>query len=276
MLSEYLKNFTVIADSNIEGWRNIDKNKLCFLCCENEHNETLYNAYLSAIIVRYWGLIRSNVRQGNGAYDEWDCYNWLIDSILGTIKTKSWLNPESSLYNDSAAPDKSINVRMKSHRQGFYQWSNCKKRSLNFTSNYSYEQLYDLCGDKAFPSVEDLSVDSNLTSMYINKYIESEFKDKNYISSFLLHTILNYDVFDAVKDDNGKKEMQFNKKKLYSTLKHMDDDFANKFSTIYEFDSEEVNEARNQCVSLSRVRLYQLIDKSIEKISKKFQTFKNQ
>jgi hypothetical protein len=96
-----------------EDWRSVDRNYLCFKCCEYENkDDTLFNAYLSAIIVRYWHLIKSNLFRGKGAYSCQDCYNWLIDSILGTLKTKSWLNPDSSLFNDPLAPDKSINVRM--------------------------------------------------------------------------------------------------------------------------------------------------------------------
>ena len=45
----------------------------------------MYEAYLAAVIVRYWQLIGCNYLRGRGAYSVQDCYNWLIDSILGTL-----------------------------------------------------------------------------------------------------------------------------------------------------------------------------------------------
>ena len=131
---EYKRIYEQVANTYIkDDWKNMDKNELCFKCCEFEGKDNkMYEAYLCAIIVRYWSLIGANYRQGKGAYSESECYDWLIDSINGTLSTKSWLNPESSLYNDKLAPDKSINVRMKSHRQGFYQWSNCKIKHKYF------------------------------------------------------------------------------------------------------------------------------------------------
>ena len=278
MLKACFNGYVNVADSvlgDIVDWRKEDKNTLCYKCCEYEgKDDKLFNGYLSALLVRYWQLIGCNYKMGKGVYGLEDCYNWLIDSVLGTIKAKSWLNPESSLYNDPIAPDKSINVRMKSHRQGFYQWSNKQKRAGEFTLRDSYEMLFDTIGESAFPIDEYKINEDYIEYIDIKNCVKSEFEDKNYVSSFMLHSIINYDVFDLVKEQDGVKRIQFNKKKLYSTLRGMDDKFGNTFSDMYEIDKSDVNVAIDSCSELSRIRLHNLIDKSIEKFSKKFDYLK--
>ena len=279
MLNDYLKNYISLADDTLkeEDWRHMDKNELCLKCCGEKclsGESDKYHGYLSALMVRYWHLIKSNYKQGKGAYSEDECYNWLVDSILGTIKSESWLNPKSSLYNDPLAPDKSINVRMKSHRQGFYQWSNCKKRSGDFTINNSYEHLYDIAGDSAFPRV-DGSYHDETSLMDASNYIVREFKNKNYVSSFILHSILHENVFDLVKDDNGTPHFEFSKKRLYSSIWNIDEDYKREFTNTYKISKDDVDVAADICGNLTRVRLYTLIDKSMEKLSKNFRYLKN-
>lgn len=269
MLKGYAKNYADIADNSIkEDWRKMDRSDLCYKCCEYEgKNDKMYNAYFCAILVRYWHLIKKNVAQSSGAYDEQDCYNWLVDSIIGTLSAKSWLNPNSSLFNDPIAPDKSINVRMKSHRQGFYQWSNCQKRSGDFTINNSYEQLFDAYGDLPFPIDSEWSenVDHDLS---VYSLIKKEFKNKNYMGSFVVWGIINADVFDVVKDSD-KKYTKFNKKKLSSFIRHLDDDFCDEFASNLGIDKKEVVDAVNICSELSRVRVYSIIDATLNSLPKK-------
>ena len=272
MLKDYVKNYSDYADAVIgKEWRNMGRSDLCFSCCEFEDKDkSLYNAYLCALVVRYWHLIRSNVVQGSGAYDENDCYNWLIDSILGTIHAKSWLNPESSLYNDPLAPDKSINVRMKSHRQGFYQWSNCQKRSGDFSINSSYESLFEDCGDAAFP-IDDTTQNTIDYNMSVNDLIRKEFSNKNYMGSFTIYGIINADVFDYIKEGKDRYT-KFNKKKLSSYVRHLDDDFCREFSDTIDLPVEDVKKAVDCCKSLSRIRVYTIIDNTINGLSKKLST----
>ena len=251
------------------GWRDADKNQLCYSCCDCEQrgDKRLYEGYLAAIISRYWQLIGSNYLRGKGAYSVQDCYNWLIDSILGTLREKSWLNPKSSLYNDPIAPDKSINVRMQSHRQGFYQWSNCKKRSGQFTLNTSYEGLYEAFGDSAFPEDNSLYKDA-IGNLCIYDLIVSEFNNKNYMGSFVVYGIINANVIDVVQKE-GKIYTQFNKGRLTSYVRRLDTHFCKEFSMQYNIPLQDVELAVSCCKKLKRRRVDSIIDNTIGGLTKK-------
>ena len=269
MLRDCLNHYENVADTYLSiDWRKANKNELCYKCCEYENKDNrLYNAYFSALIVRYWHLIAKNAKQARGAYNEYDCYNWLVDSIVSTITTKLWLNPESTLYKDPLAPDKSINVRMKSHRQGFYQWSNCEKRADSITKNRSMETLFEDCGDSAFPVQDDIShnIDSELT---IKDLIVREFNKKNYMGSFIVYGIVNADVFDRVFEGQ-KSYTKFNKKKLSSFVRHLDSSFCTEFSNVTKLSKEDVKIAVEKCKGLSRVRVYTIIDNTLASLPKK-------
>lgn len=269
MLKESYKQYETVADTYLDiDWRKENKNKLCYKCCEYEGtNERLYNAYFSALICRYWQLISKNNFRGKGAYTEYDCYNWLVDSIVATIKTKLWLDPESTLYNDPLAADKSINVRMRSHRQGFYQWSNCDKRADSITRTLSLDSLLEESGDESMPL--DLSLCDTIDyAISLRDLIIKEFNKKNYLGSFIVYGIVNADVFDIIKS-NEKTYTKFNKKKLSSYVRHLDKTFCEEFSYTTKLPEEDVKIAVDKCKDLSRFRVYTIIDNVLTTLPKK-------
>lgn len=249
-----------------DSWRKENKNVLFYKYCEYEVSEpNLAEAYLAAITARYWNLINSYYAQGKGAYEAEDCYEWLTDVIAYAVRAKPW-QKGGTLDGDPNGPDKTINVCMKSRRQGFYQWSNAKKRAESFTSTLSMDKMMEDSGDSKLPYYDDVNDLHNYLD--IKNLIISEFKDKNYMSSFIIDGIINAPVIDLTREKDGYLYTQFNKKKLSKHLRHIDDRYCNLFSEMYNIPLDEVTQARDCCTSLSSTRIYTLLKNTLHKLSK--------
>ena len=116
----------------IPEWTSMSKNDLCRAYVANKGNEAAQNAYLSAILYRYWNLISKYYYMGvgvNRASPE-ECYDWLVDSVCCCVNSASWEDPNSSIYKDPNGPDKVINRCMKCARLTYYQFINRKNVSF--------------------------------------------------------------------------------------------------------------------------------------------------
>ena len=127
MLEDYKELCRKSADV-IPDWRSMSKNDLCRGYVANKGNSRLQDAYMSAILYRYWSLISKYYYQRQNCASPEECYTWLVDSVLCCVNLASWENPESSIYKDPNGPDKVINRCMKCARLTYYQFINRKKR----------------------------------------------------------------------------------------------------------------------------------------------------
>ena len=268
MLDEYRHLYEAKADSILkEDWRKSDKNELFFNHLKYEDSDALLSeAYLAAVIARYWNLINSYYAQGKGAYEAETCYEWLIHCIQYAKDHKPWAKG-GNLEGQKNAPDKCINIYMKSMRQGFYQWSNAKKRADYFTQTTSLNKMTEETGDANLPFVDDMaSIDEH---MDVKNLVVSEFKKKNYMSSFLIDGIVNTASIDIIKEKNDPYiYSQFNKKKLSRHIRSMDDNYCKSFSKHYQLPRDEVISARDACVKISSTKIYNLLNSTLTKLSK--------
>lgn len=268
MLDEYRRLYENKADSILkENWRKADKSALFFKYLEYEKtDELLSEAYLAAVIARYWNLINSYYNRGSGAYDAETCYEWLIHCIQYAKDHRPW-ETGGNLEGQANAPDKCINIYMSSMRQGFYQWSNAKKRADYFTQTTSLNRMTEETGDANLPIIDDTkALDEYLD---IKNLVVSEFKSKNYMSSFLIDGIVNTACIDIVKNKNDPYiYTQFNKKKLSRHIRSMDDNYCKGFSKQYQLPKEEVLLARDQCKKISSTKIYNLLNNTLNKLSK--------
>jgi len=268
MLDEYRRLYENKADSILkEDWRKADKSYLFFKHLEHEKDDALLSeGYLAAVIARYWNLINSYYARGRGAYDAETCYEWLIHCIQYAKDHKPWAKG-GNLEGQHNAPDKCINIYMSSMRQGFYQWSNAKKRADYFTQTTSLNKMTEETGDANLPIVDDTkALDEYLD---IKNLVVKEFKSKNYMSSFLIDGIVNTACIDTIKEKNDPYiYTQFNRKKLSRHIRSMDDDYCSSFSKQYELPSEEVLLARDECKKVSSTKIYNLLNNTLTKLSK--------
>ena len=266
MLDNYRHAYENVADTYIEeDWRKENKNNLFHKYIEYELTQPKKaEAYLCAIIVRYWNLINSYYAQGKGAYTVEDVHDRLLEVTHCALRDRPWVKGSGNrLEGDKNGPDKYINVCMKSRRQGFYQWSNATKRAESFTE-YSLEKAMEDTGDAKLPGIDDVKD----LDFYIDlkKHIKKEFENKNYMYSFLIDGIINAPVMDYVRENDGVYS-QFNKKKLSKHIRLMEDSYCKTFSQMYDIPEKDVLEAKKECSQLSSTRIYTILKHSLKELA---------
>ena len=235
MLDEYKQLYKASAD-HIKDWETLDKNDLCKTCIKHENNQLLYNQYLAALVVRYWGLIPKFYAISTNLAEPLDCYNWLIDSIIYTLKHRRWEDKNAAIYNDPKGPDKMINRCMKSSRLIYYQFHNRKKRKKEYQL-VSIDELKESF-DSDYIDIEDESAAINEQEIDMEYFISEIFKRKEYFLAFILDCICNEDVFDSTDTS-----VKFNIKHLAKRFKSIDEKYLHIFSEKYDIDYDQVYQA---------------------------------
>lgn len=239
MLDEY-KELCRKAAGVAEGWEKLSKNDLCRAYVKNKDNKALQDAYMSAILYRYWNLIGKYYYQSANCATVEDCYEWLVDSVSCCVNLAAWENPESSIYNDPNGPDKVINRCMKCARLTYYQFINRKKRKDDF-GLLSVEEMKELYGNGA-PEPHDPEQEYDDSLFVIKNYIVQQFERKNYFVSFLIYYILYANVFDVIKIDNSKTS-EFNLRKMCRVMTSLQDAELRAFSNDLNLDHDVVVKA---------------------------------
>lgn len=241
MLDEY-KELCRVAANSAPGWEKLSKNDLCRAYVNSKGNDVLQNAYLSAILYRYWNLIGKYYYQSANCATPEECYGWLVDSVSCCVNLAAWENPSSSIYNDPNGPDKVINRCMKCARLTYYQFINRKKRKNDF-GLLSTDELYELYGSE-IPEPRDYGQDVDVGDIVIQQYIIELFQRKDYFVAFMIDCILFTNVFDITVDkQHDTVWSDFNLRKLCNEIKSLDDEYIKSFSSRYELEYEDVQKA---------------------------------
>ena len=234
MLDEYRDLYKVCA-SLVPDALTMDKNDLCRLCIAHEKSFD-YDNYVGALIYRYWPLISKYYAMSTNLAEPEDCYNWLVDTVLYTLKHRQWENPDSNIYNDPKGPDKVINRCMKSSRLIFYQFQNRKKRRKDYQF-ISIESLKESMNSDSIDIEDDTSLLDD-ASIDIHFMIQHIFNKKEYFLAFILDFILIEDVFDLIDD-----RRVFNIKRLSKYFRKLDADYVKSFADKYELNYDVVYQA---------------------------------
>ena len=258
MLDEY-KIYCKDRADIIPDWQSMSKNELCNNYIATEDPE-VKDAYLSAILYKYWKLIPKFYHMSSNVASPEDCYDWLVESVLCAVNCKRWTEEDSSIYKDPNGPDKVINRAMKCARLNFYQFINRKKRKDNF-GLLSLDELKENLHDNSF-DIEDpeLRID-NEASLSLKDFIRNVFNRKEYFLAFMLDCILSENIFDY---DAG--QLKFNQKHLTKLLRDLDHDYAVRFAESYEFDIESVTKALSYCQGLSSAKIQSKIEFNLQKL----------
>ena len=235
MLKEYRDLYKTCADK-IPGWQKMGKNDLCRAYVEAEGDPQTQEAYLSAVMYRYWHLIPKYYYQSSNCATVEDCYEWLTDSVLCCLNLSSWTNPKSSIYKDPDGPDKVINRCMKCARLTYYQYVNRKKRKDNFGLQ-SIDELAELFG-KSLTEPAALDVELSPATILIRNEVVDLFLKKDYFKAALLDCIIHYNVFDWKRD--GDCHLAFNLRRLTKVMSSLDNDYIHHFSTEYQIPYAQV------------------------------------
>lgn len=243
MLDDTYSMYEEIATSKIPNWREINRNDLFIQCVEKENDPSLYSAYIAALICTYWTKLDTLYYQSQPVFSAEDCYDWMVTSLMYTLKHRKWLDPKSSLYQDPKGPDKAFNICLKSERLTAYQASNRYKRKSNALT-YSIEKQIEDMGDSFTPTEEyDVSHDD------FDYLIIQAFIVKDYFKAFTLDLILHENVFYTTLQKEGLFT-EFSVKRLLHILRQLNDSYFNMFSRRYNFDVEKVRKAYTYCEKL--------------------------
>lgn len=261
MLESYKKSYEDQADLYIkENWREMNKNDLVNRYIEVEDNATLANAYMSAIICRYWNSLNNYYLKSCNSVSPEECYGWLLNAILWAVKHRKWKDPNNKLYNDPNGPDKVINRCIFSIRMGFYQSSNTYKRKRNF-GLYSLESLMEDYGDAVYlPSPDKLSDSDEALSIY--NLTRNAFTNGDYVTAFIIDCIVYGDLFRPSR----KKHLKFNKQGLITRLHGLDTAYITRFAANYNLKEEDVEVAGKKCNELSKGKLITVVKRSFKKL----------
>lgn len=278
MLSTYKKTYEQCADSLItENWRKMNKNTLVNKYIEIEKDEKLANAYMSAIIVRYWGALNKYWNSSYKVVDKMTCHDWLVQAIMRAIKHRKWKDPNNKLYNDPYAPDKVINRCIISERLIYFQGSNTAKRK----NNYGVMSLTQLLEENSDPNNENYT-SQNLLPLYnpkeldegsisLSSLVDKAFDEKEYVLAFMVDGIINYDTFERFKDDEGKNYTEFSEKKLMRHLRALNSKYCETFAFNFNKHIDEVEKAVEECKQLTRPRLKTMVKRNMKKLYKKYE-----
>lgn len=238
ILQDYYLSYKECADT--VDWRNQTVSELCDNYIKHEKDILKANAYLSAIVLKYWNKISFYFQKGYPVVTAEQAYEWVVDSIQNTLKNRPWLDEQSKLYQDSNAPDKCINVGILHERANWYQATNRDKRVLNYTIKSLDEMKEEInYEEKTFDNTEDniTRIDKDVVLKY--------FIRKEYFISFLVDIICNYDCYKL----NREGKYVLNKHKLNKHLLDIKtDEYIKHFSDYYDIDEKQVRLAADLIV----------------------------
>lgn len=251
----------------IPGWRKMSKNLLVNSYIQYEHDPKYADAYMSAIICRYWGAISKYYNSSKNSVTVEECYDWLIRSILYAIQRRDWLDPNNKLYTDPNAPDKVINRVIISTRLGFFQSSNTHKRKCNYGTK-SFEGMLEENPESEDSILGNEDCQEEEGWWDIKNLVQKAFKEKDYVKALMVDSIVYYDVFDRERGADGYWYSQFNPKKLSRHLRNAGQRYCKTFAETYGVQEQEVQMAVQECKELSRTRLYTAIRRNLKALQK--------
>ena len=256
MLDEYKQIYNETA-SLLPDRKKLSKSDLFNLYIKNENNESLQNACLAEIIIRFWKLIGSAYSNTKLTASPEQCYDWLIDSVLYILKNKRWLEEDSTLHGDPNWPDKAVKTRMSSLRSNFLKAVNTQKRSSNI-GVLSIEEIDDEY-DKLYVEPEDKD-DDIFTNDFVSTYVLRTFNKKDYFSAFILDAISDIQCY-FLKD----KKHKLNRTAVANRLRSLETD-PEVFAYKYDLDVKAVEVGASYVARMSDSELTEKIVQTLRNL----------
>ena len=251
MIKDY-KNIYLNAVESIPEWKKLSQIELAEKYLEKGPNS---EAYLSALILKFWSIIERTVYRDRGLFDELEAYDWFINALLYIIKDTPWKDPESSVYKDPKAIEKILNTCISCDRANWFQASNRHKRKANHGIG-SLDALKESYSD-SFTSEElitemDVSTYKDLVIYY--------FKRQQYLMALMIDVIVNDVKLEGIASD---KSLIHNIKK---SIRSLPEGYAKLFAENYDLDSELVEKSFTYIYNMNDTKLKQSIETYIYKL----------
>jgi hypothetical protein len=226
----------------------MSKSQLMRECIKHPPNSLEYQAYMSAILCKYWYLIKTYKEIDKQFATEEDIYEWMCDALMYTLKNHKW-DDSPEKYKENA-PASIFSTVFKCTRITAYQSSNRHKRKINPTTS-SIEKIYDDYNVEPFYREDSDDLINNVLSNYhIFTVVKHFFNKHKFLHAFVIDNIVNGDVFGKVESG-----IYLNTQKLRQSLNKMDEQYAKTFSEIYDIPLKEVTDATKTIVGMSNKKL---------------------
>lgn len=246
MLKEFKKIYLEAAET-IPNYKELSQVELAEKYLEKGPHA---DAYLAAIVVRYWNIIEKQIYKDYGLYDEKEAYDWFINSLLYTLDQKPWRDKNSSIYNDPKAIERALNTCVKCDRANWFQASNRYKRLINHNTS-SLEALSEEFKDSYLP--DNLIKDDSTKDEY--KFLVCEYFDKQ---QYLLALIIDVIIHDVpLEKCEDTKNLILTIKRC---IKSLPDNYYKIFAENYEYSSEQVEKSFSYIYNMSDTKLKQSIE----------------
>ena len=216
----------------------------------------LKDAYLAAIVLRYWNVIEKMVYKDYGLYDPKEAYDWFMDALLYILRDQPWKDEKSSVYNDPKGLEKTLNTCVKCSRANWFQASNRQKRKINHGLS-SLESLSEEYNDAYVPV--DLTVDQNEDTNY-KFLVVNYFNKQQYLLALIIDVIVNDLNLEKCVDH---KSLVMN---IRRSILSLPDDYADTFSRMYDLDPLQVEKSFSYIYNMSDLKLKQGIETYIYKL----------
>lgn len=246
----------------------------CKAC--DEGNENLRNAYISALMVRYWHMIPLLYEQSKSCRVEMeDMVSWVYESFEKAFQYRSWKDSSKEISKDPKGAEKCFNQCITSTRQRWYKHFNQKCRRGNFVSESLDEHL-----EKGDSVLFDNEVEDNRKDIQIKMSVSSLVEQGRLLDAIVVDAIAYQDVFvensttinTGEVDEEGepieytKCTSTFSEVKLGQHLKSINDTLINYYVNEYGMNREEVSDLASRLGSYNRNKLRSMLVASLERI----------
>lgn len=246
--------------STIPDWEKMTKSQLLRECIKYPENSLQYQAYMSAILCKYWYLINTYKEIDKQFASEEDIFGWISDALMYTLKNHKWDDsPEKYKENE---PSSHFMTVFRCTRITAYQSSNRNKRKINATLS-SVDKISDEYSVEPFYREEaDDVINRTISNYHIVTLISQQWEKGRYACAFILDHIANEDVFGKVNDG-----IYLDINKLNLSLRKMDDIYAESFSEVYGIPLPDVKKEIKEIVSMSPKKIKNSILLTLKELS---------
>ena len=250
MLDENKQIYEEVARTYLPNWKNMNKNDLIREASDMP-NGPEKDAYVSAIILKYWNKINKFYSKCKLVASPEDVHMWLTIAIMYAMDNKPWEDPSSSIFEDKNGPDKVVNRVMECRRITFYQQLNRYNRKIN-SNILSLDSLTEDFKDSVLPVYNESYM------IEVSEMVSRKFNEEEYVMAF---------VIDAILCENLKnREEDF--KKFVTHFRKMDNEFCEGFASRYCLDEEAVKHAVWCVTRMNNVELRKKVEYNLIRLQK--------
>lgn len=216
----------------------------------------LADAYLSALVLRYWNIPVKLASRDRGLYDEKEAYDWYMNSLMYLISAKPWQDKKSSIYRDPKAIEKILNTCVKCDRANWFQASNRYKRRVNHGTS-SLDFLKEEYADSYLPNefiaeAPELSLYADLVLHYFDK--------QQYLMALIIDVIVHDVKLENVKDDITLINA------IRKSIKSLPDDYSTIFAQNYNIPIDKVDNSFKYIYNMNDSKLKSSIEEYIHQL----------